>query len=106
MPLCFIRGSAICCPIFIVGSKEVIGSWKIMEISFPRTDCISFSDFFKMSCPLKLISPPTTLALFAKRPIIALVVTDLPEPDSPTIARVSPLSKWKLTSRMALTSPA
>ena len=43
-----------------------------------------------MSCPLKLISPPTTLALFAKRPIIALVVTDLPEPDSPTIARVSP----------------
>ena len=38
-------------------------------------------------------------------PIIALVVTDLPDPDSPTIAIVSPLYKSKLTPRIALTIP-
>ena len=45
-------------------------------------------------------------AIFFEAFLILLVVTDLPEPDSPTMANVSPLFKWKLTSRMALTSPA
>ena len=31
------------------------------------------------------------MALFANIPIMALMLTDLPEPDSPTIASVSPL---------------
>ena len=34
-------------------------------------------------------------------PRIALIVTDFPEPDSPTIASVSPFIKSKLTSRTA-----
>ena len=45
-------------------------------------------------------------ALGADKPINVLVVTDLPEPDSPTIARVSPFLRSKLTSRIALISPA
>jgi hypothetical protein len=88
-----IKGSAICRPIFMVGSREVIGSWKIIAISFPRIFCISLSDFFKRSCPWNMIEPPTTSALLANKPIILLVVTDLPEPDSPTMANVSPLFK-------------
>ncbi len=50
--------------------------------------------------------PRLISALGANRPISERVVTDLPDPDSPTIAKVSPLRKSKLTSRMALTSPA
>ena len=33
----------------------------------------------------KLISPPIILAFRARRPIIERVVTDFPDPDSPTI---------------------
>ena len=36
---------------------------------------------------------------------IALLVTDLPEPDSPTMASVSPFSRSKLMSLTALTVP-
>ena len=104
--LCFINDSATCLPIGIVGSSEVIGSWKIMAISLPRIFCSSFSDFFKMSVPLKRIWPLSTLALLANNPMILRVVTDLPLPDSPTIAKVSPLYRSKLTSRIAWTFPA
>jgi hypothetical protein len=34
------------------------------------------------------------------------LVTDLPEPDSPTTPSVSPLSRWKLTPSTALTVPS
>ena len=37
--------------------------------------------------------------------MMALAVTDLPEPDSPTIANVSPRSRSKEMSRTALTVP-
>ena len=45
------------------------------------------------------------IPLPAKIPIIALVETDLPEPDSPTIASVSPSYKSKLIPLTALTKP-
>ena len=96
-----------CFPIFIVGFNDVIGSWKIIEMSFPRNLINSCSDFLAKSSPKKLISP------FLIRPaspwnnlVIALVVTDFPEPDSPTIARVSPLLIKKSTPLTACTSPA
>jgi len=38
--------------------------------------------------------------------IIAFDVTVFPQPDSPTIAKVSPLSRWKSTPLTAFTSPA
>src|SRR5690606_14083382 len=40
------------------------------------------------------------------RRITDRLVTDLPEPDSPTTARVSPRSRWKLTPSTALTVPS
>ncbi|CJC62564.1 Uncharacterised protein [Streptococcus pneumoniae] len=43
---------------------------------------------------------------FGINPINALEVTDFPEPDSPTIANVSPFFKSKVTPRTACTSPA
>ena len=49
---------------------------------------------------------PVIVAFEADNPINVLVVTDLPDPDSPTIASVSPFFKSKLTSRMAFISPA
>lgn len=86
----------------IVGSSDVIGSWKIIAILLPRIFfCIydfvlcnkstisSFPFFFN----LNRIEPSSTAPLSSIKPKIALVVTDLPEPDSPTIARVSPLFK-------------
>ena len=57
------------------------------------------------SCQVYSIDPESMLPLLAKIPIIAFVVTDFPEPDSPTIATVSPLYKSKLTPLIALTLP-
>ena len=45
------------------------------------------------------------ILLLAKIPKIALDVTDLPEPDSPTIAKVLPLVKLKSIPLTALTVP-
>ena len=53
-----------------------------------------------------MIEPPSMMEFPARIPRIAFEVTDLPEPDSPTIASVSPLFKSKLMSRTACTFPA
>lgn len=50
-------------------------------------------------CPASIIELP------ARIPIIARLVTDLPEPDSPTIHSVSPFLSSKLTPLTALTIP-
>ena len=48
-----------------------------------------------------------TLAVFRLiRPMIAWLVTDLPEPDSPTMASVLFLSTWKDTPSTAPTMPS
>ena len=84
-----------------------MGSWKIIEMSFPRIFRMARSDFVARSSPSKRIWPP------AMRPggvgirrITDRLVTDFPEPDSPTTARVSPRSRWKLTPSTALTVPS
>ncbi|VDH00550.1 Uncharacterised protein [Lysinibacillus sphaericus] len=104
---CFKIGSIICLPIVIVGFNDVIGSWKIIEISLPRIFCISRSDNFVKSFPSNRISPFLNSELDSgNNRMMDFVVTDLPEPDSPTIASVSPLFKSKFTPRIAFTSPA
>ena len=51
--------------------------------------------------------PPFIFALSARMPMAAFIVTDFPDPDSPTSATVSPLRRIRLTPRMAWTvSPA
>ena len=82
-----------CLPICIVGLSDVIGSWNIIEMSFPRNLINSLSDLVAKSSPKNrfylFILPTSPWNNF----VIALVVTDFPEPDSPTIANVSPLFK-------------
>jgi hypothetical protein len=106
-PRCFCRLSVIWRPTLIVGSSEVIGSWKTIAIFDPRIVCIRCSESLRRSCPSKIASPPL-IKVFAsgRRRIRLLAVTVLPEPDSPTMARVSPRLRSKETPRTAWTSPA
>ena len=71
------------------GLSEVIGSWKIIAMSLPRTFWSSFSWAPTSSRPPSLMDPPMC-AVGGSRPITAMEVTDLPHPDSPTTARTSP----------------
>ncbi len=57
------------------------------------------------SSPCSLMDPSTRAPL-ASRPMMASEVTDLPEPDSPTMAMVSPARRSKLSPRTARTGPA
>src|SRR4030043_75990 len=99
--------SIIWSPIVNTGLSEVIGSWKIMEMSFPLTLSIFFSSSSIRSLPSKRSSPLTILpggigiSLRRERP-----VTLFPHPDSPTRLRISPGKISKLTSSTALTTPS
>ena len=89
------------------GFKEVIGSWKIMEIWFPLTFLISELSVFRRSCPLKLISPATILPGGLGTSLrIDKAVTLFPQPDSPTMLTVSPLWRVRSTPSTALLTPS
>ena len=107
--------SAIWSPTVKTGFNEVIGSWKIIEISRPRMERISAGDRHSRSYSVPASGRKTM------RPVIRAVseippaptrrsresaVTDLPEPVSPTTASVSPRSMRKLTPSTAFTVPA
>ena len=88
------------------GLSEVIGSWKIIAMSLPRTPRIASSLSASRSTPSSLTEPP------AMRPggsgtsrIRDSAVMLLPQPDSPTIASVSCGASAKLTPSTALTTP-
>ena len=100
--------SAIWSPIFMVGFSEVIGSWKIIEILLPRMETISFSDFFRRSSPWNNTSEFSPIIVFdsGSNRMIAFEDTVLPQPDSPTIARVSPLCRLKSIPLTACEIPA
>ena len=84
-------GSMICSPIERTGLSEVIGSWKIIEISRPRIARMSSAESLSRSRPSNSTRPWVTRpAGLASRPMIASDDTDLPQPNSPTIATISP----------------
>ena len=58
-----------------------------------------------ISCPENNIRSQVTLAVHGKSPIRASIATDFPDPDSPTIAKISPLSQVKSTLSTALNIP-
>jgi hypothetical protein len=90
----------------MVGSSEVIGSWKTIAIFGPLMSSMRLSESLRRSSPSKRISPPLTMVFAAGlRRMMLLAATDLPEPDSPTIARVSPRLRSKVAPRTACTSP-
>src|SRR5215210_2822427 len=107
MARCRFRLSSICLPTRIVGSSEVIGSWKTIAIFVPRMPCIRLSECFRRSSPSKRISPPRTMVFVSGFNLMMLLAaTDLPEPDSPTTASVSPRLRSNEAPRTACTSPA
>ena len=96
----------ICVLILSVGFSEVIGSWKIIAISLPRTSSSSRSESFVRSRPWNITEPSTIRAGgFGISPISDSAVTDFPHPDSPTIPRVFPASTVKLIPSTAFTTP-
>ena len=98
--------SIICFPTVITGFKDVIGSWKIIEISLPRISLISLGDFFNKSSPLYIISPAVILpGGDGINCINDKAVILLPQPDSPTTPKVSPGLILKLTSCTAGSAP-
>src|SRR5262249_11309960 len=89
------------------GLSEVIGSWKIIEMSLPRTARICASSSLMRSRPSSSITPETI------RPggsgmsrITESAVMLLPQPDSPTIASVSRGRSVKERSSTALMMPS
>src|SRR5215468_9208894 len=99
--------SLICAPMLSTGLRDVIGSWKIIEISLPRTAWICDSSSSSRSRPSSSIEPPTI------RPggsgmsrITESAVMLLPQPDSPTIASVSRGRSVKERSSTALMMPS
>jgi hypothetical protein len=99
--------SAICLPTFMTGFRLVMGSWKIIAMSLPRTARISSSLIVRRSLSPSISEPSTTLPGGSGMSRISdMAATVLPEPDSPTMPMVSPRSSVKLTPLTALTTPA
>ena len=78
-------------PMVYTGFSDVIGSWKIIAISLPRTPRIIGSVSCSRSRPSNSIEPDSTLpgGLGIRRRIDS-AVTLFPQPDSPTTASVWP----------------
>ena len=77
-----------------------------MEISSPRMSRCSLADIVSRSRPLKRISPPVTKPGGLSRiPMMACALTDLPQPDSPRIASVSPADSVYEMPLTAWTTP-
>jgi len=89
------------------GFRLVTGSWKIIAMSLPRTSRTSRSSRARRSRPWNSMRPRTE-ALGAMRvsPRIAVAVTLLPHPDSPTSPTSSPGATEKLTWSTARTVPS
>src|SRR5215468_3997849 len=99
--------SLICAPMLSTGLSDVIGSWKIIEMSLPRTARICASSSLMRSRPSSSIAPETI------RPggsgmsrITESAVMLLPQPDSPTIASVSRGRSVNERSSTALMMPS
>ena len=97
-PWCRRMDSAICSPTVNTGFSEVMGSWNTMARSAPRRLRICDCDARARSrrSPLRRVSHmlplPRRPPPCSTRRMRASEDTDLPEPDSPTMASVSPAS--------------
>jgi hypothetical protein len=84
--------------------SEVIGSWKIIDMADPRILSSLSGAAFKISWPSN-VTLPEHLPLAAVRPIAAIRIWLLPDPDSPTMPSTSPRRTSKLTPSTARTQP-
>ena len=105
--MCSRMASAIWKPMVNTGFRLVIGSWKIIAISPPRTRRISSSEQASRSRPSSEIEPEGMRAGGISRSRITVsAVTLLPDPDSPTMPMDLPRGRRKLTPSTALTVPS
>ncbi len=97
------------------GDSEVIGSWKMIEMRPPRIERISgpLTGRAAMSVvmpgwrgSLNRMRPWAMRPTRGRMPMIAWLITDLPEPDSPTMATVEAGRMRKFAPLTALTTPA
>ncbi len=92
-------------PIFQTGLRLDMGSWGTIPMEVPRSSTMRFSEAEVMSSPSKMMLPLETRPLEGRSPIAASAVVDFPDPDSPTIATVSPGMTVRCAFRTAWTSP-
>ena len=104
--VCASIASTICSPTRITGFRLVAGSWKIMPMRPPRTARMPDSGSASTSCPSSATRPCVTSPLSGSSRISASAVMLLPQPDSPTSAKVSPRRIDSVRPSMALTRPA
>src|SRR5262249_47101347 len=90
----------------LTGFSAFIALCMTTDRSFQRTAARSESVSPTMFRPLKITLPPVTRAGELSSWAMANSSVDLPQPDSPTIARNSPGWSWKLTWSTATTPPA
>ena len=97
--------SVICRPTVITGLRLVDGSWKMMLMRRPRMSRILASGNCVMSVPSTSTLPELTRPLSGSSRRIDSAVIDLPQPDSPTSANVSPRSIVSVSASTARTRP-
>ena len=103
-----VTASAICAPTVITGFSDSPGSWKIIATRRPRTSRICDSGNVSRFSPASSTMPPSISPASGSRRMIDSAVIDLPQPDSPTKAKVSPdaMSKEILsTARTGIAPP-
>ena len=86
------------------GFKELIGSWKIIAMSLPISRRRWRGLRPRRSRPWNASRSAVILAVQGKRPMTASMETLLPDPLSPTMPRLSPAMRSKLTPSTAFTS--
>src|SRR3954453_4963298 len=102
---CWRSTSSIWSPTLRIGLSAARGFWKIIEISRPRRSRICSSVAPLTSMPENITEPSAILPARSRMRITAYEVTDLPEPDSPTMPRVSPFATEMSTCCTAFTMP-
>ncbi len=98
--------STICSPMRSTGFRLVDGSWKMMPILPPRRSRMRASGNTSSSSSSSVTEPSSMRPLSGNRRINAIAVIDLPQPDSPTSANVSPRATAMWTPSSARTRPA
>ena len=103
---CWRMPSASCTPIGRTGFSAVIGSWNTIAMRRPRTACMAVRSSRSRSRPSNRIrASGEVVAAGPSSRRIERESTDLPEPDSPTIARVRERATASETSSSACSVP-
>src|SRR3546814_17612482 len=88
------------------GFSVIIGSWKIIAMSLPRSSRQRRGEAWRKSSPFRRISPSTTRPGASTSPSSENPVMLLHEPDSPTRPRILPGPTDRSTPSTASTTPA